>query len=89
MSPSKETIASNVQHIRQVALIEFGQPFEELSIREKAEVIAIAAREEVLVRQAATQKTYQKEKPKKAVLSIFGIPPRRLDFNERNKCSST
>ncbi len=75
MSPSKETIASNVQHIRQVALIEFGQPFEELSIREKAEVIAIAAREEVLVRQAATQKTYQKEKPKKLYyLSLEYLP---------------
>ena len=73
MSPSKETIAYQVQHIRQVALIEFGQPFEELSIREKAEVLAIAAREEVLVRQAATQKTYQKEKPKKLYyLSMAG-----------------
>lgn len=75
MSPSKETIAYQVQHIRQVALIEFGQPFEELSIREKAEVLAIAAREEVLVRQAATQKTYQKEKPKKLYyLSLEYLP---------------
>jgi starch phosphorylase len=75
MNPSKEVIAYQVQHIRQVALIEFGQPFEELSVREKAEIIAIAAREEVLIRQAATQKTYQKTKSKKLYyLSLEYLP---------------
>ncbi|MBM3194201.1 MAG: glycogen/starch/alpha-glucan phosphorylase [Chlamydiae bacterium] len=72
---NKEKIARQVQHIRQVALIEFGQPFEELSIREKAEIIAIAAREEVLIRQATTQKTYLTEKPKKLYyLSLEYLP---------------
>ncbi len=75
MDLNKEKIIRQVQHIRQVALIEFGQPFEDLSTREKAEIIAIAAREEVLIRQASTQKTYLREKPKKLYyLSLEYLP---------------
>ncbi|MFZ4772898.1 MAG: glycogen/starch/alpha-glucan family phosphorylase [Chlamydiia bacterium] len=82
MEPNKDLITYQIQHIRQVALIEFGTPFEELSIREKAETITISAREIVLIRQAATKKTYAKEKPKKLYyLSLEYLPGRWTIMN--------
>ncbi len=82
MDQEEALIAYQIQHIRQVALIEFGTPFDELTIREKAETITIAAREIILIRQAATKKTYAKEKPKKLYyLSLEYLPGRWTIMN--------
>ena len=85
MKPTKDLVTYQVQHIRQVALIEFGKPFEDLSLREKAECISIAAREIVLVRQAATSKTFEKVNPKKLYyLSLEYLPGRWTLMNTIN-----
>lgn len=74
-----------IDHVKQIALIEFGRPFAELSDYQKFNCLSIAVKEEVMIRLFATQRSQSAVKAKKIYyISLEYLPGRQSLMNVLN-----
>lgn len=77
---NQDRVEKMAQHIRQIALIEFGKPLPDLCKRDQMVCIAIAVREEVMIRMSATKKSQRESKARKLYYLSLEYLPGRLSL---------